>query len=129
MLLPGFSFDDVQGCVDLREMGISFGMDDAELKHRLNELKDTLILEYGLSTISQARWERHRDKFISTVREIAASTTKDKIIGTVTYQKIRHGGDIDTRTIARMCKFFDCQPGDLLDYVPDGEDNKKESED
>lgn len=77
LLLPGFSFDDVQGCVDPREMGISFGMDDAELKHRLNELKDTLILEHGLSTISQARWERHRDKFISTVREIAASATKE----------------------------------------------------
>lgn len=54
---------------------------------------------------------------------------KDKIIGTVTYQKIRHGGDIDTRTIARMCKFFDCQPGDLLDYVPDDEADKEESED
>ena len=44
---------------------------------------------------------------------------RDKIIGTVTYQKIRHGGDIDTRSIARMCKFFNCQPGDLLSYVPD----------
>ena len=54
---------------------------------------------------------------------------KDKIIGTVTYQKIKHGGDIDTRTIARMCKFFDCQPGDLLDYVPDDEADKEESED
>ena len=44
---------------------------------------------------------------------------RDKIIGTVTYQKIRHGGDIDTRSIARMCKYFNCQPGDLLSYVPD----------
>lgn len=62
------------------------------------------------------------DKMIKKFDEVGLNSykiKKDKIIGTVTYQKIRHGGDIDTRTIARMCKFFDCQPGDLLDYVPD----------
>ena len=72
------------------------------------------------------------DKMIKKFDEVvlnAYKIKKDKIIGTVTYQKIRHGGDIDTRTIARMCKFFDCQPGDLLDYVPDDDDNKEESED
>ena len=72
LLLPGFGFSDVQGCVDPRELGISFDMDDRELTHRLNEFKDTLISEHHLSTITQARWERHRDKFIKTVREIAA---------------------------------------------------------
>lgn len=72
LLLPGFRFSEVQGCVDPREMGISFEMDEAELKHRLNEFKDTLISEHNLPTITQARWERHRDKFIKTVREIAA---------------------------------------------------------
>ena len=66
------------------------------------------------------------DKMIKKFDEIGPNSykiKKDKIIGTVTYQKIRHGGDIDTRTIARMCKFFNCQPGDLLDYVPDDDDS------
>lgn len=72
LLLPGFGFDDIEGCVDPREMGIGFSMDDAELKHRLNEFKDTLIAEHGLPSITQARWDRHRDKFIKAVREIAA---------------------------------------------------------
>lgn len=72
LLLPGFNYNDVEGCVDPREVGISFEVDDAELKHRLNELKDTLISEHHLPSLSQARWERHRDKFISTVREIEA---------------------------------------------------------
>ena len=52
------------------------------------------------------------DKMIKKFDEVGLNSykiKKDKIIGTVTYQKIRHGGDIDTRTIARMCKFFDCQ--------------------
>ena len=72
------------------------------------------------------------DKMIKKFDEAGLNSykiKKDKIIGTVTYQKIKHGGDIDTRTIARMCKFFDCQPGDLLDYVPDDEADKEESED
>lgn len=77
LLLPGFDFSDIKGCVDPREMGISFGMDDDELKHRLNEFKDTLISEHHLPAITQARWERHRDRFIKTIREIAASNEKE----------------------------------------------------
>ena len=34
LLLPGFDFSDIKGCVDPREMGISFGMDDDELTVR-----------------------------------------------------------------------------------------------
>ena len=42
---------------------------------------------------------------------------KDKIIGQATLKKIKEGGDIDTRTIAKLCKLLDCQPGDILEYV------------
>ena len=55
---------------------------------------------------------------------------KDNIIGQATYKKIKEGGDIDTRTIAKLCKLLNCQPGDILEYaepVPDGaeqEENK-----
>lgn len=73
LLLPGFGFDDIQGCVDPREIGISFEMDDAELHHRLNEFKDILIREHNLPAITQSRWDRHRNKFIKTVRDIAAA--------------------------------------------------------
>jgi DNA-binding Xre family transcriptional regulator len=41
----------------------------------------------------------------------------DNIIGQATYRKIKDGGDIDTRTIAKMCEVLNCQPGDLLEYV------------
>ena len=77
LLLPGFGFGDIRGCVDSQEMGISFAMNDDELKHRLNELKDKLFEEHGLTQISQTRWERHRDKFIRTVREIAENKAKE----------------------------------------------------
>ena len=32
------------------------------------------------------------------------------------------GGDIDTRTIAKLCKLLECQPGDILEYAPDKEE-------
>lgn len=44
---------------------------------------------------------------------------KNNIIGQATYKKIKEGGDIDTRTIAKLCKLLECQPGDILEYVPD----------
>ena len=42
---------------------------------------------------------------------------KDNIIGQATFRKIKEGGDIDTRTIDKLCKLLDCQPGDILEYV------------
>lgn len=42
---------------------------------------------------------------------------RDNIIGQATYKKIMNGGDIDTRTIAKLCKLLNCQPGDILEYV------------
>lgn len=44
---------------------------------------------------------------------------KDNIIGQASYKKIKESGDIDTRTISKLCKYFDCQPGDILEYVPE----------
>lgn len=46
---------------------------------------------------------------------------KDNVIGQATYKKIKEGGDIDTRTIAKLCKLLNCQPGDLMEYVEEKE--------
>jgi Predicted transcriptional regulator len=44
----------------------------------------------------------------------------DKVIGTATLDKIRKGnGHIDTRSIENLCAYLSCQPGDLMEYVPD----------
>ena len=62
------------------------------------------------------------DKMIKLMNErgINSYTCKrDNIIGQATYKKIKEGGDIDTRTIAKMCEVLNCQPGDLLEYVSD----------
>ena len=46
-------------------------------------------------------------------------TKKNKVIGQATWKKINDGGHIDTRSIEALCKYFNCQPGDLMEYVPD----------
>ncbi len=46
-------------------------------------------------------------------------TKKDKIIGQATWKNIHEGKHIDTRTIESLCKYLNCQPGDILEYVPD----------
>ena len=45
---------------------------------------------------------------------------KDPIIAQATLTRLRHGtGGIDSNTLNRLCKYFDCQPGDLMEYAPD----------
>lgn len=46
---------------------------------------------------------------------------KDNVIGQASWKKIHNGGVIDTRTISRLCKYLECQPGDILEYVSDKE--------
>lgn len=44
----------------------------------------------------------------------------DKVIGTATIDKLRKGiGHIDTRSINAICEYLNCQPGDIMEYVPD----------
>ncbi|MBD5144681.1 MAG: helix-turn-helix transcriptional regulator [Ruminococcus sp.] len=62
------------------------------------------------------------DKLLDLMKQrgITSYTIRqNNIIGQATLQKIKNGGDIDTRTIAKLCKLLDCQPGDILEYVPD----------
>ena len=54
---------------------------------------------------------------------------KDKIIGTATLEKMRKGiGHVDTRSIENLCEYLDCQPGDIMSYVPAQETESAECE-
>lgn len=77
LLLPGFSFDRLDGCIDKTQ--ISIKLDDADtrtLNFRLGELKNEIIAEFGLRAISEASWERHRDDFLRKITEIAGRDQK-----------------------------------------------------
>ena len=59
------------------------------------------------------------NKLIALLKKSGYTSYKirqEKIIGQATYKKIMKGGDIDTRTIAKLCKSLNCQPGDIMEY-------------
>jgi len=62
------------------------------------------------------------DKLISLLKSKKISSytiKKEKIMGQATWKKVHEGGHIDTRTIEALCKYLNCQPGDIMEYVPD----------
>ena len=44
---------------------------------------------------------------------------REKLIGQATLTQLRHGDLVSWKTIDTICKLLVCQPGDLLEYVPD----------
>ena len=70
ILLPGFSFSEVDGCISGRQIAIKLDSDINELKHRLGELKDDIVAEFYLPGIKATRWETIRDTFIEEVKKI-----------------------------------------------------------
>ena len=63
------------------------------------------------------------NKLLELLKERGYTTykiRKDNIMSQSAWQKIRTGsGDIDTRTISKLCALLDCQPGDIMEFVPD----------
>lgn len=79
ILLPEFSFSEIAGCIDPLQIGIKLDGDLDELKHRLGELKEDIVVEFGLRAISATRWERIRDSFISSIQRIRVSKTENAV--------------------------------------------------
>ena len=42
-----------------------------------------------------------------------------KLVGGNAYINILNNGHITTRTIDKLCSALQCQPGDLMQYIPD----------
>jgi Predicted transcriptional regulator len=65
------------------------------------------------------------DKLIQLLKEKGYTTykiRKENIMSQSAWQKIRTGtGDIDTRTLERLCRVLECDIGDIMEYVPDEE--------
>lgn len=48
---------------------------------------------------------------------------KDKILGESAIQRLRHKKSVSYTVLARLCKMLDCQPGDILEYVPENSES------
>lgn len=52
---------------------------------------------------------------------------KDNIISQAALTKMKNGtGNIDTRTLERLCAVLHCQPGDILEYVEETAEEQHE---
>lgn len=78
VLLPNFDFPQIKGAINPQQIGIKLDSDCTELNQRLNELKDSLIEEFELKSLSASKWERHRNEFVSNVISIAEQMNNDE---------------------------------------------------
>ena len=44
---------------------------------------------------------------------------KEKLLGESVIQQLRHGELVSWANIARLCTLLNCQPGDILEHIPE----------
>lgn len=63
------------------------------------------------------------DKLFELLKKRGITTykiRKDNLISQAALTKMKSGeGNIDTRTLERLCSFLKCQPGDIMEFVED----------
>lgn len=62
------------------------------------------------------------DKLFALMKEKGLTTykiRKDNIISQGALTSLRAGKSVTIETIEKLCKVLDCQPGDIIEYVPD----------
>lgn len=62
------------------------------------------------------------DRLFALMKEKGLTTykiRKEHIITESTLQKLREGQNVTTDSLAALCRALDCQPGDIMEYIPD----------
>lgn len=65
---------------------------------------------------------QYKINVISALKEAGYSTyklRKDKLLGEATIQKFRNNELVSWDNITTICKLLNCQPGDIVEYIPD----------
>ena len=64
----------------------------------------------------------YKKNIITELKKAGYSTyriRKEKILSEATLQKFRDGEIVNADNLNLVCKLLNCQPGDILEYVPD----------
>jgi len=67
------------------------------------------------------------DKLLALLKEKGYTTYRirqEGIMGNATLQVLRHpenGKGLDYRSIDKLCRVLQCQPADIMEYIPDEE--------
>lgn len=63
------------------------------------------------------------DKLFALLKEREITTykiRKENVISQAALSKMKSGkGNIDTRTLERLCFYLKCQPGDIMEFIED----------
>lgn len=65
---------------------------------------------------------KYKIDVLAKLKEKGYSTTRirnEKLIGQSYLQQLRSGEIVSNACLAKLCELLNCQPGDLLEYVPD----------
>ena len=67
---------------------------------------------------------RYKVDILAELKQRGYSSTRireEKLIGQSYLQQLRHGELVSWKTMDTICSLLDCQPGDLIEFVTDGD--------
>lgn len=65
---------------------------------------------------------RYKINVLAALKDKGYNTTKlrrDKLLGESTIQQLRQGTLVSWANIERICTMLECQPGDLVEHIPE----------
>ena len=65
---------------------------------------------------------KYKTDILAALKEKGYNTTRlrrDKLLAESTIQQIRKGGLVSWTNISRLCALLECQPWDILEYLPE----------
>ena len=65
---------------------------------------------------------KYKIDILTALKESGYNTTRlrrEKLLAESTIQQIRKGELVSWTNISRLCALLECQPGDILEYLPD----------
>lgn len=65
---------------------------------------------------------KYKIEILPALKAIGYTQTRireEKLIGQATLSQLRKGELVSWATIDTLCRLLDCQPGDILEYIPD----------
>lgn len=68
------------------------------------------------------------DRFFALIKEKGKSEyyLRQNGISPSIFTKLKHKtGGLDARTIDKICHLLDCQPSDIMEYIPDSKEDKQ----
>lgn len=69
---------------------------------------------------------RYKIDVLSSLKEKGYNSTRirgEGLFSQSTLQKFRHQQGVSWENIETLCRLLDCQPGDIMEYIPDFPEN------